>query len=309
VTGAFGVATQIQNSANLTFASKFEPVILLPLGKKWLFETEYSMELPVQRQDSSLGPAVFSHSFEYLQMSYFATSNLIVTGGNFVTPFGIYKERLDPQWVRNLLDEPLVFPINDNSSIGAMVRSSAYLSPGVKLNVAGYYSGSEGNAQIAGEKQSGGRASVFLTGPRIEVGASYSRKMGDDRFNVAGADFVWNVRRTPLDIRGEYVHADILGQGYWLEGAWRLSKVTGSSFVHRSQIVGRVEQYRAPAAKQDIDEDLPSLDTKRFTAGFNYWPSDSVKFAFAYARQTDSSESRGVWTVGMVYRFTWAKGE
>jgi hypothetical protein len=143
----------------------------------------------------------------------------------------------------------------------------------------------------------------------VEVGASYSRKLGDERFNVAGAHFVWNARKTPLDVRGEFVWANVLGKGYWAEAAWRLSKVTSNRFLRRSQIVGRGEQYFAPTATQDIDEDLPSLNTKRFSAGFNYWPSDSVKFVLAYGRQIDSSQSMGVWTLGVVYRFTWAKGE
>lgn len=308
VTGAFGFTADINNPANLTFGPKFEPVILLPLGNRFLFETEYSMELPVPRQDSALGPAVLSHSFEYMQLSYFATSNLIITGGNFVTPFGIYKERLDPQWTRNLLDEPLIFPINDNSRIGGMVRSSFYVSPGVKLNVAAYYGASEGIAQI-GEKQTGGQVSVYLPGPRLEVGASYSRRQGDDKFNVAGVDVVWNSRRTPLDVRGEAVWANVLGKGYWLEGAWRLSKASSNRFLRRSQVVGRVEQYFAPAQQQDIDEDLPSANTRGFTAGFNYWPSESVKLAFAYGREIDPSQSQNVWALGVVYRFTWAKGE
>ncbi len=309
VTGAFGFTTDINNPSNLTFGPKFEPVILLPLGNRFLFETEYSMELPVERADSTLGPAVLSHSFEYMQLSYFATSNLILTGGNFVTPFGIYKERLDPQWTRNLLDEPMIFPINDNSSIGGMVRTSFYLSPAVKLNVTADYGATEGVAQIGGEKQTGGQVGLYFPGPRVEVGASYSRKLGDEKFNVAGMDFVWNVRKTPLDIRGEAVWADVLGKGYWVEGAWRLSNATGNRFFHHSQIVLRGEQYFSPSQAQDLNEDLPSVNTRAFTAGFNYWPTDHVKFALAYGRQFDSGQSQGIWSLGVVYRFTWAKGE
>jgi hypothetical protein len=309
VSGAFGSSVNINNPSNLSFKQKFEPILLVPLGSKFLFETEYSMELPVERQDSVLGPAVLAHSFEYMQLNYFATSNLIITGGHFVTPFGIYKERLDPQWVRNLLDVPLIFPISDNSSIGAMVRASGNLTSQVKLNVAASYSATEGNAQFSAEKQAGGRASVYLPGPRVEIGASYQRVLGDDRFNVSGLDFVWNARRTPLDVRGEYVWADILGKGYWLEAAYRLSNVTTNPFFRRTQIVGRVEQYFAPAVQQEDNGDLPSLNTRRFTAGFNYWPSDSVKLCASYGRQIDSSESVGVWTLGMVYRFALGRGE
>ncbi len=309
VVGAFGFTGEINNPSELSFGPKFEPIVIVPLGSRFLFETEYSMELPVEREDSTLGPAVLSHSFEYMQMSYAATSNLILTGGQFVTPFGIYKERMDPQWVRNLLEPPLIFPINDNSSIGGMVRGGAYLSGAAKLNFAAYYSGSEGNAQFSGEKQTGGRASLYLPGPRLEVGASYGRELGDERFNMAGMDFVWNARRTPLDLRGECIWADVLGKGYWAEGTWRLSKATSNRVLRRSQLVGRVEQYFAPANPQDLIAELQSVDTKRVTAGFNYWPSDSVKFSVSYGRQSDANESLGVWTLGVVYRFAWGREE
>lgn len=305
IVGAFGFTGDVNNSSNLSFGPKFEPIAIVPLGSRFLFETEYSMELPVEREESTLGAAVLSHSFEYMQMSYAATPNLVFTGGQFVTPFGIYKERMDPQWVRNLLEVPLIFPINDNSSIGAMVRAGTYLSSGVKLNVTADYSGSEGNAQFTGEKQTGGRVSLFFPGPRLEVGASYSRELGDERFNVAGTDFVWNARRTPLDVRGECIWADVLGKGYWAEGAWRLSNLSGNRFFRHSQVVGRAEQYFAPAKPQDLIAELQTLDTRRYTAGLNYWPTDGVKFSVSYGRQMDASESLGVWTLGVVYRFAW----
>jgi hypothetical protein len=34
-----------------------------------------------------------------------------------------------------------------------------------------------------------------------------------------------------------------------------------------------VEQYFAPTQNQNPDESLPSLTTRGFTAGFEYWPS------------------------------------
>ena len=45
--------------------------------------------------------------------------------------------------------------------------------------------------------------------------------------------------------------------------------------------------------------------------GFNQVTSetDHVKVAFAYGRQFDSGQSQGIWSLGVVYRFTWAKGE
>jgi hypothetical protein len=190
-----------------------------------------------------------------------------------------------------------------------MVRASGSLNSQVKMNFAASYSATEGNAQFSAEKQAGGRVSFYLPGPRVEIGASYLRVLGDDRFNVSGLDFVWNARRTPVDVRGEFVWADVEGKGYWLEAAYRLSNVTTNRFFRRSQIVGRVEQYFAPSVPQEDNGDLPVLNTQRYTAGFNYWPSDSVKLCASFGRQIDSSESQNIWTVGIVYRFALGKGE
>ncbi len=304
LTGALGFTGGINNPSNLSFGPKFEPILLLPIGNKFLLETEYSTELPVNRQDGALGSLVYNHSFEYLQMNYLASSHLVLTGGEFVTPFGIYKERMDPQWVRNLLDPPLIFAINDNSSIGGMVRGSTYISEGVKLNGAAYFSVNSSNSQFESSRQSGGTASIYLPGPRLELGASYSRRMGDDQLNIAGADFVWNDRRTPLDVRGEYVWAEKLGSGYWLEAAYKLANVTSNPFLRRCQLVARGEQVFAPSISPDLDDPLPVLTTSGVTAGWNYWPTDYLKFSVSYGRQWDSAESLNTWTIGLVYRFT-----
>jgi hypothetical protein len=261
----------------------------------------------VTREDGVLGPAVYEHGFEYLQLNYLATSNVVVTGGHFVTPFGIYKERLDPQWVRNILTAPLIFAINDNSSLGGMVRASGYLSSAAKITATAYASGHSPNAQFDADKSGGGRVSLYLTGPRLEMGTSFSRRLGDDRFNLYGADLVWNARKTPLDVRGEYVHAARLGSGYWVEGAYRLSGVSSNAFLRRSQFVARGEQYFAPAEPQDMNQDIPQSNTRKGTLGWNYWASNQVKLALSYGRQSDETGSAGVWTVGLVYHFTFGE--
>lgn len=305
LTGALGFTTDINNSSNLSFGPKFEPILLLPIGSRLLLETEFSTELPITRQDGALGPTVYNHSFEYLQLNYLASPNVVITGGDFVTPFGIYKERMDPQWVRNLLDPPLIFGISDNSSIGGMVRGSAYVADGVKLSGAAYYSVNSAYTQFQSNRQSGGTASIYLPGPRLEIGASYSRLLGDDRLNIAGADFVWNSRQAPLDVRGEYMYAQRLGSGYWVEAAYKLANVTSNSFWRKCQLVARGEQFFAPSTvAEDLDDPLPALSAKAGTVGLNYWPTDYLKASFSYGRESDSSGSTNTWTLGLVYRFT-----
>lgn len=60
------------------------------------------------------------HGIEYLRLNYIAHPNLILTVGRFLAPFGIYRERLHPMWIRNLGHEPILFAVNDNSSNGVM---------------------------------------------------------------------------------------------------------------------------------------------------------------------------------------------
>jgi hypothetical protein len=180
----------------------FDPILLLPLGDKLLVESELEMNLDFARSQGQWGPAVVDHSIEYLQLDYIAHSNLTITAGRFLTPFGIYRERVHPLWVRNLQDEPIIFAMNANSSNGAMLRGAATLSPSVNLTYATYYSAPASWKLLSSDRRAGGRVSFFLPSKRLEVGASFSRNLGDLQYNMFGIDATWNVKRIPLDSTG-----------------------------------------------------------------------------------------------------------
>ena len=301
LSGAFGFVPSFQPS-NQALDFKFEPVLLIPISDKFLVESEYSMELPVSRQDRKFGPAVLTHGFEYLQLDYLAHANLTLVAGYFLTPFGIYKERQDPQWIRGLQDPPLVFAMNDNSSNGLSARGGIVLVGNVKLNYAAYYSVTSTNSQFESDRQSGERVSFFLPSAHLEIGSSYSRHFGANPYQMAGADYTWNVRRVPLDLRGEFVWSDRLGSGYWSEVLSR--SISRREFLRHSQAVLREEQYFAPGTPQSINPDVPVLTTTKLTIGWNYLVKDYLKFVASYGRAFDSSGSRPLTTVGLVYRFT-----
>lgn len=303
LTGAFGFVPSFRPS-DQTLDYKFEPIVLVPIGNDLLVESEYSMELPVSREEGRFGPAVLTHGFEYLQLDYLALPNLTVVAGYFVTPFGIYKERQDPQWIRNLQDPPLVFAMNDNSSNGISFRGGVTLNAKVKFNYATYYSVAATNSQFSSQEQSGERVSMFLPNHRLEIGSSYSRHFGSNPYDMAGVDYTWNLRRVPVDIRGEYVWSDKLGSGYWAEALDR--SIGRRSFWRHSQAVFREEQYFRPNAPQFVNLDLPTLSTTKVTFGWNFLLKDYVKFVFSYGRAFDSTGSSPVTTIGFVYRFTTA---
>ncbi len=59
---------------------------------------------------------------------------------------------------------------------------------------------------------------MFFLDKRFEVGVSFSRVLGNDRYNMIGMDVTWNLKKIPLDLRAEAIQSATLGKGYWVEG-------------------------------------------------------------------------------------------
>ena len=102
-----------------TLVSIISPVVLLPLGDNWLIESRGAFEGDFTRRNGT-GPfgGKIHKQLEYLQLDYIANRYLTVTAGRFLTPFGIFNERLYPVWIRTLQPDPLILPINTAPSAG-----------------------------------------------------------------------------------------------------------------------------------------------------------------------------------------------
>jgi hypothetical protein len=287
----------------------FDPIVLIPLGQKVLVESEFEMNLDVLRQDGKWGNAVVDHSIEYLQANYIASPNLTVTVGRFLTPFGIYRERLHPLWIRNLQAEPILFSLNATSSNGAMLRGATHLTRSVDLTYTTYYSAASTKKLVQSDKQAGFRSSIVLPNRRIEVGASYNHTMGDSRHNMLGTDFTWNLKRIPLDIRSEALTSKEMGKSYWVEGAYRLNKLGRNVLLRNTQVVFRQEQYwlpKDPVAAMNVMSGmggLPDMNTKRSTGGVNYYLTPSIRLNAAYGGNYAPGENSHTWNAGLTYRF------
>src|SRR5262249_37400885 len=138
ITGNLSFQTTFEPGSQ-TISPEIDPVLLVPLGNKALIESEFDMFTDVTHSDGRWGPAVVEHGIEYLQLNYLAHPNLTLTFGRFLTPFGVYRERLHPLWIRNLAGEPIIFAMNDNSSNGAMARGTTQLSHTMNLTYATYF--------------------------------------------------------------------------------------------------------------------------------------------------------------------------
>lgn len=286
--------------------AQFNPVLLLPLGDRWLIESRGEFEGKFQQQASgSFGGPVDKH-LDYLQADYIANPYVTFTSGRFLTPFGIFNERLYPEWIRALQPDPLILPIATASSDGAMLRGGFPVSARANLNYAAYVSATSiGINGVESERHAGGRVGLFFPGPRLEVGASWQKVLQDDRKNTFGLHMAWQPRAVPLSMHSELVRSN-QGSGYWVEGAYRLSQVRfWEKAMRRTEVVARGQQFFSGNIGPDVAAalGLPGANTQEADFGINYFLQDGLKLVGSYGRQFSSAGNFNQWTVGMVYRF------
>jgi hypothetical protein len=305
LTGSAGFFTN-GNDGHTEIAPVVSPVLLLPLGDKFLVEARGEFEGEFARKtDGSYGGSV-NKELNYAQLDYIANPYVTFTAGRFLTPFGIYNERLYPVWIRDLQSTPLIFPIGTGSSDGVMLRGGFPINANVNLNYATYFSASSSIDALESDRLVGTRVGVFLPAPRIEVGASFQKLLQEDRRKAVGFHFAWQPQRVPLNLRSEYAWSETTGSGYWIEAAHRLSQVSRwQRFMRHTEVVGRMQQFFAgniqPADASQYG--LPDVDARQADFGMNYYFQDGLKAAASYGHQFSSDGNFNVWSIGVAYRF------
>jgi hypothetical protein len=282
----------------------FSPVILVPIGDRWLIESRDTFEADLTQQPgSSSFHGYLQKEVDYLQLDFIANSYVTVTVGRFLTPFGIFNERLYPIWIRDLQSDPLILPLATGPSgagTGAMVRGGIPINRRVTLNYAAYYSTLIATSPVDSSRFAGGRAGIYLPGPRLEVGGSFQHLLQDDRSNSLGFHFAWQPPQIPLDIRSEYARSS-QGSGYWVESAYRFAQPpVWQDFLSKVQLVGRMQEYFVGAQPSEA---LLPVNTKMFEFGLNYYFRDDLRFVSNYGRQFAAQGNENIWTVAFTYRF------
>ncbi len=208
-----------------TYSPTMNPILLVPFGNRLLFETEFAASSDMERDHGVWAPRQFGREIEYMQFDYFLNPNLMLVVGRILTPFGIYIERYHPEWIRDLQVAPIIFGISHSQSMATELRGAAHLTPAVDVTYTAFYAFNSTINYLDGDRGLGGRAGLFFAKPGLEVGFSYNRRLGDQRFNLYGIDGTWNARSIPLDVRTEIFKTGMLGTGYL--GRGRLSPQQG----------------------------------------------------------------------------------
>jgi hypothetical protein len=301
--GYFNFVTAGQNQID----GQINPVLLVPLGDRWLVESRAEFEGAFQRPPDG-GPygGGVSKNLDYAQADYIANPYLTVTIGRFLTPFGIFNERLYPIWIRSLQQDPLILPLSAESSDGTMLRGGFPASATANLSYAVYISAiSTDHNNLESDRDVGGRMSVFLPGTRVEVGASWQKLLQEKRTNSFGFHFAWQPERLPLSVHSEYARSS-RGSGYWVDGAYRLSQLHfWQKAMRRTEVAGRAEQFFSGSISLDEAEalGLQPANTREGEFGVNYYLRDGLKAVASYGRQFSSAGNQNLWTVGIAYRF------
>jgi hypothetical protein len=308
LTGNIGTFSFVTGGQNL-IDTQINPILLVPLGDKWLIESRAEFEGQFQRPlDGGPYAGPVTKHVDYAQIDYIASPYVTITAGRFLTPFGIFNERLYPVWIRFLQPDPLILPINTVDSDGVMLRGGFPLGTTAKVNMnyAVYASATSiGIGSVDAERHVGGRMGFFFPAQRLEVGGSWQRTLQDARKNAFGFHMGWQSSKAPLSVRAEMARS-FEGSGFWIEGAYRLSQAHfWEKAMRRTELVARAQGYYVGEIGADgaANLGLPGADTREADFGVNYWLRDGLKGIVSYGRQFSSAGNANQWSFGFAYRF------
>jgi hypothetical protein len=304
LTGSVAYFTRV-TAGQVQDAPSISPLLLAPVGEKWLIEAKGNFSDTFAKNSQNDYSGTLSYGLLYAQVDYIANRFVTLSAGRFTTPFGIYGERLAPNWIRALQGTPLTSPIVGGSSLGGMLRGGFPAgTKNVDFNYALYFSSNNTHHLLATNRSTGGRIGFFLPGPRLEIGASFQQSLQEGRSHAAGLHFEWQPNALPLTVRSEYARSSgTSGSGYWIESVYRLSQVP---HLRRLEVAGRAQQFFSdPKLTKAQVRKLGALgrDTNEGDFGLNYYLRSDVRTSASYGRQFAVGKNANLWIVGLTYRF------
>lgn len=304
---------------NSTFSAGISPVFLWQLNDRLLFEAEFEFGL-----ESVDGEGETEVELEYANGSYLLNDYITVGAGKFLTPFGLFGERLHPTWINKLPNMPFPYMhhggIAPMTSLGAFVRGgiplgeakgnySLYISNGPSLETEGHHPGtlSFENFDDANDNKALGGRIGFLPISSLELGYSFQFADVDastfdqdvDSF-IQGFDVSYvreyDAIRGVIDIRFEWVFSDVDDAVFFDEDDGEFFTFDNTRNGGYAQFAYRPTQVDIDFVKNleivgrydwlDVGSGVPDDDKERWAIGLNYWLTNSSVIKLSY-QQTD----------------------
>jgi hypothetical protein len=174
ISGAFAYI-QNANGGSQTLEPQINPVLLVPMGHSLLLDAHVDFTGFFFRQNSTSGPygGQVLKTIEDAQLDWLADSHMIVVGGRYILPFGLYHERMSPVWISDFQDGPLTGGIGTNPDgfgDGVMLRGVAASLNSATIQYSAYMSAHYSVNQLAAARLVGGDTSIFFPSARFEGG-------------------------------------------------------------------------------------------------------------------------------------------
>lgn len=298
-TGGVDVVTKSSGFGNAD-TYEFSPMFLWRQGKHVLLEFEPSF--------SGDGVGV-----NWAAISYFASPNLILRGGYFVLPFGIYTKKLAAGWINKVATDPIGLPTGADYGFGAsgglQLGSAKWnydlaVTNGLNLQPDGTLGSVNLGAAGRGKTYTGRLGLLPLSDNSLEVGISGmtgdvangnpSYQGARATFTAFDLNYVKNLLPVQINIKGQYNIADVSGQnfvnpvdqtktytfnnhstaGY---GQFSLRPIESqSNFIKNLEFAFRYGNYNTPS------NSTWGSNTTQVDYGVNYWINWRTVLRFTY---------------------------
>jgi len=290
VTTTAGVNTTTKSSVmGNSDTYEFSPMFLIRQGKKVLLEFEPS----------------FNHDgvgVNWAAISYFARPNLIIRGGYFVLPFGIYTKKLAAGWINKVATDPIGLPTGQDYGVevsgGLPLGSMKWnydlsVTNGLNLMPDGTLSSVNLGANSRTKTFTGRLGLLPLHDNSLELGVSAMTggvANGQAQFSNGRADlyaldlnYVKNVDPFQINIKGQYNTVNVGSQNYVNPvdttkrytfnnqskagyGQFSIRPIESqSAFVKNLEFAIRYGMYNTPA------NSTWGANTTQLDYGVNYW--------------------------------------
>lgn len=294
-TVGYGIVTEGENENR--FTAQISPIFLFQFRDRVLFEAELEFELE---------EGITEVGLEYGHVDYIVNDHLVLVGGKFLVPFGVFIDRLHPTWINKFSTNPPLFghgmgPLGHPlvpilADVGVMAKAVTASGPWL-LGVNGYvtqgpgFELEDGEVEVEFPASSDDNNKNKMVGGRIDLAHQQHAELNLSAFtgkyddagdlSFTGYNVAASGRWRALEVRGEYLQTrqqleELPGEvvtlkkhGYYVQGAYRVG--AWEPVVRFTQILDA-----------EVEGALEAEGARQLGLGIDYWVSPSIAIMAGY---------------------------